>query len=280
MSPRPALVLSLFAALAAASGCDGKIGDAHGSGGSSGTIMPDAQGNLPYVAPTPVAAALPARAWRLTHAEYRKSVKDLTGVDVDTSVFEPEADGGLFVNLSNTNFVRVNLAANYQDAAEQVADTMTDAQLRALAPACTTLAAACKTDFIRGVLTRAYRRPPSAEEITEAGQVFDARRRHRARRGVPVPRRGAGGADVAVLPLPHRDRRRRERRAAELPHHRPRGRVVSFVQRARPGAVRGAAGGRRSGRADERGDVEDQRRCAAGDARGGRSRCARSCSSG
>ena len=117
---------------------------------------------------------LPARAWRLTHAEYRKSVKDLTGVDVDTSVFEPEADGGLFVNLSNTNFVRVNLAANYQDAAEQVADTMTDAQLRALAPACTTLAAACKTDFVRGVLTRAYRRPPRAEEITEVGQVFDA----------------------------------------------------------------------------------------------------------
>ena len=48
-------------------------------------------------------------------------------------MFEPEADGGLFVNLSNTNFVRVNLAGNYQDAAEQVADMMTDAQLRALA---------------------------------------------------------------------------------------------------------------------------------------------------
>ena len=174
MSPRPALVLSLFGALAAAGACNGKIGDPHGSGGTSGTITPDAQGNLPYVAPQPVAAALPARAWRLTHAEYRKSVKDLTGVDVDTSVFEPEADGGLFVNLSNTNFVRVNLAANYQDAAEQVADMMTDAQLRALAPACTTLAAACKTDFVRGVLTRAYRRPPRAEEITEVGQVFDA----------------------------------------------------------------------------------------------------------
>jgi len=171
--PRHALVLSLFGALAAAAACNGQIGDSHGSGGSSGTIMPDAQGNLPYVAPQAVGAALPARTWRLTHSEYRKSVKDLTGIDFDTSVFEPEAEAGLFVNLANTNFVRVNLAANYQDAAEQIADQMTDAQLRAFAPSCTTLAAACKADFIRGLLTRAYRRPPSAEEIADTTSVFD-----------------------------------------------------------------------------------------------------------
>src|SRR5262245_60473876 len=138
-SPRPFPVTGLLAMLALAGACDGKIGDArNGSGGTSGTIpKPDAQGNLPYATPTPVAAALPARTWRLTHVEYKKAVKDVTGIDVDTSLFEPEADRGLFVNLSNTNFVRVNLATNYQDAAEQVADMMTDAQLRALAPACT-----------------------------------------------------------------------------------------------------------------------------------------------
>jgi len=54
--PRHALVLSLFGALAAAAACNGQIGDSHGSGGSSGTIMPDAQGNLPYVAPQAVGA--------------------------------------------------------------------------------------------------------------------------------------------------------------------------------------------------------------------------------
>src|SRR5262245_60275776 len=112
-SPRPLLMLSLFGALAGAAACNGKIGDAKGSGGSSGTITPDGMGNLPYTVPQPVAAALPARTWRLTHVEYRKSVKDLTGVDIDTSVFEAEAEAGLFVNLANTNFVRVNLAANY-----------------------------------------------------------------------------------------------------------------------------------------------------------------------
>jgi hypothetical protein len=47
-------------------------------------------------------------------------VKALTGVDVDTSVFEAEADGGLFVNLSNVNFVRVQLAGNYQNRPRQV----------------------------------------------------------------------------------------------------------------------------------------------------------------
>jgi len=134
---------------------------------------PDAQGNLPYAVAQPVAAALPARAWRLTHAEYRKSVMALTGVAADTSLFEPEADGGLFVNLSNVNFVRVPLAGNYQNTAEQVSDGMTNAQLLALATPCTTLTAACKTDFIRNTLTRAYRRAPSAEETAEAGQVFD-----------------------------------------------------------------------------------------------------------
>jgi hypothetical protein len=169
---RPRFVSSIFAcALAALAGCTGKIGEP--GTGIVGPPKPDAEGNLPYAAPQPVAAALPARAWRLTHAEYRKSVTALTGVDVDTSVFEPEADGGLFVNLSNVNFVRVHLAGNYQDAAEQVSDTMTNAQLLALAAPCASLTATCKTDFIRNTLTRAYRRAPTADEATEAGQIFD-----------------------------------------------------------------------------------------------------------
>jgi hypothetical protein len=171
----PSAPLSVLSVLALAGACTGNIGDAKsGSGGSTGTIKPDAQGNLPYMAPQPAAAALPARAWRLTHAEYRLSVKNVTGIDVDTSLFEPEADSGLFLNLSNVNFVRINLARNYQDAAEQVADMMTDVQLRAVAgAACPALGAGCKADFIRNLLARAYRRTPAADEITEAGSVFD-----------------------------------------------------------------------------------------------------------
>ena len=170
LSPRSFVGLACACVLAAFVGCTGKIGEPGKTGGGIDMPTPDGQGNLPYAAPQPVAAALPARAWRLTHAEYRKSVAALTGVTVDTSVFEPEADGGLFVNLSNVNFVRVQLAGNYQDTAEQVSDGMTNAQLLALATPCTTLTAACKTDFIRNTLTRAYRRVPSADETSEAGK--------------------------------------------------------------------------------------------------------------
>jgi hypothetical protein len=172
--PRQRLVgFASVCALAALAACNGRIGEVGGKGPGTIDPKPDAQGNLPYAPPQPVAAALPARAWRLTHAEYQKSVMALTGVAVDTSVFEPEADGGLFHNLSNVNFVRVQLAGNYQSAAEQVSDTMTSAQLLALAAPCTTLTAACRTDFIRNTLTRAYRRAPSTDETSEAGAIFD-----------------------------------------------------------------------------------------------------------
>ena len=231
--------------------------------------VPDAQGNLPYVAPQPVAAALPARAWRLTHAEYRKSVMALTGVAVDTNLFEPEADGGLFVNLSNVNFVRVQLAGNYQNAAEEVSDAMTNAQLLALATPCTTLTAACKADFIRNTLTRAYRRAPSADETAEAGQIFDLG----GSTGDPVFAFRAVIQSALTSPFfLYRTEigARRRRWRSRVPHHRPGGRDVPVVQPARPAAPRGAARGRRSRRADQRVDAAHQRRRAAGDARGRR----------
>jgi hypothetical protein len=163
----------LVGLLACALACTGTIG-AQGSGGpGTGGAGPDAQGNLPYVAPPPAAAALPARVWRLTHTEYKKSVKDLTGIDVDTTNFEAETDGGMFANISNVNFVRLSLATSYYQTAEQTADTITEAQLRALAAPCGNLTAACKAAFLEGALTRGYRRPPLAEEMTEAGEIFD-----------------------------------------------------------------------------------------------------------
>jgi hypothetical protein len=158
-------------------GCTGKIGQSpttpSGAGGRVSMPTPDSQGNLPYAAPQPAPAALPARAWRLTHAEYRRSVRALTGVEPDTSGFEAEADGGLFSNISNVGFVRLQLAGNYYDAAAQIADTMAETQLRSLAAPCGNLTAACKSDFIRGALTRAYRRAPTAEEVAEMGELFD-----------------------------------------------------------------------------------------------------------
>jgi hypothetical protein len=116
---------------------------------------------------------LPARVWRLTHAEYRAAVKDLLGMDADTSAFEAENDSGIFQNVSNIGLVRTVLAANYDQTAERVADAVSEAQLRALAAPCGNLTSACKADFIRTAAGRAFRRPLSAEESTELGEIFD-----------------------------------------------------------------------------------------------------------
>ena len=54
LSPRPAPVLLIAGALVSRRRLQRQDRRARRlDGGSSGTIMPDAQGNLPYVAPTP-----------------------------------------------------------------------------------------------------------------------------------------------------------------------------------------------------------------------------------
>ena len=174
--PGPAFVgLVLAAALPwCVAACTGQIGQGGpATGGGNDMPLPDAQGNLPYVAPSPADPALPARAWRLTHVEYQKAVEALTGVTLDISVFVPENDAGLFANISNVNFVRLPLATSYYAAAEEAASGMTEARLTALAAPCGSLTTACKADFIRNALARAYRRPATAEETAETGEAFE-----------------------------------------------------------------------------------------------------------
>jgi hypothetical protein len=177
--------LAVGCAIGLGAGCAGKAGgDAppgRGSSGSGGSAVepppkPDSQGNLPYVAPSPVAAGLPARVWRLTHAGYARSVYAFLGVNVDTSDFEAESDSGTFQNVSNIGFVRTSLADSYYRVAEQVADALTEPQLQTLAggaASCSTLTAACKEDFIRSAAARGFRRPASTEDMAELGEIFD-----------------------------------------------------------------------------------------------------------
>ena len=202
----------------------------------AGRSCPTRRETFPTPRPPPVAAALPARAWRLTHAEYRKSVKDVTGVDVDTSAVRA---GGRRrpVRQPVQHQLRPRQPRHELSGRRRAGRGHDDR--RAAARAGADLHDA--SGRVQGRLhpRRADARlPAAAQRRRDRGDRLGVRRhrRHRhRRRDVPVPRRGAGGADVAVLPVPHRDRRRRERGAAELPHHRPRGGVVPFVQRARPG---------------------------------------------
>lgn len=151
-------------------------GSANG-GGSAGTRVddvpaPDGEGNLPYAAPTPGAEALRARTWKLSHAEYARSVAAFLGVTPDVTDLEPEIDNGVYPNMSGSGIVRVALANGYYAKAEQVTDALTTAQLTALSPS-GMLDAGSKSTFLANVIEKALRRPATPAELDAYGSLFD-----------------------------------------------------------------------------------------------------------
>lgn len=143
-----------------------------GSGGTGNVPTPDPEGNLPYAPPAHAAEALPARTWKLTHAQYAKTVQALLGVAVDTSDLEPDLDNGVYPNMSGSHFVRVPLATGYFRKAETLSNGLTTAQLTALVPG-GALTAASKATFLASIIEKAFRRPATTEEITAYGGLFD-----------------------------------------------------------------------------------------------------------
>lgn len=149
-----------------------------GSGGSSeqgASAMPEptASGDLPYAAPPINDTALPARVWRLSHTEYQRSVEAFLGVKIDVADLPGDIDSGVYPNMSGTNFVRVDSAAAYSEVAANVTDGLTSAQLKALIP-CGDTSGACKDDFVRSAVTKAFRRPANTEDTARYAAVFEA----------------------------------------------------------------------------------------------------------
>lgn len=171
------------------SACSGEViepGGARGTAGSTAlppvpppsppgapTPTPGVNGALPYAPSAVTAPEIPARVWRLTHAQYAASVTDFIGVAVDTATFEEENDSGVFQNVSNVGFVRRDLAADYYDAAEKTAGALTESQLRPFAGACGALTAACKAEFLANVARKGFRRAATPEEISDLAGTFD-----------------------------------------------------------------------------------------------------------
>jgi hypothetical protein len=147
-------------------------GSGTGTGGAAGANAPDPGGELPYEPPEAGREALPARTWKLTHVQYRKTVQALLGVTVDTSDLEPDLDNGVYPNMSRSHFVRVPLATGYSRKAAAVAESLTTAELRALVPG-GELAIASKATFLSALLEKAFRRPPDSDELTAYGGIFD-----------------------------------------------------------------------------------------------------------
>lgn len=142
------------------------------SAGTSSVPAPDAEGNLPYAPPAAGPEALRARTWKLSHAEYAKTVQAFLGVAPDTEALESELDNGVYPNMSGSGLVRVPLATDYYAQAETLTNGLSATALAALVPGGQVVAGA-KDAFLASALEKAFRRPPSAEEITEYGTLFD-----------------------------------------------------------------------------------------------------------
>ncbi|HKO47852.1 MAG TPA: DUF1588 domain-containing protein [Polyangiaceae bacterium] len=140
--------------------------------GTNPMPVPTAGASLPYTPAQPSTAGLPARTWLLTPEQYARAVQALLGVAPDISGFDSIPDTGVYPNMSASGVVRVNQAMQYASSAEAVTNALTDAQLRALVP-CGKLETSCKNEFLAASARKAFRRPPSAEDSAQYGEIFD-----------------------------------------------------------------------------------------------------------
>jgi hypothetical protein len=161
------------ASTAGAGGRASQGGQANQAGsGGSGMPLPNADGSLPYAAPEPGPEALRARTWKLSHAEYAKSVRAFLGVVPDIEALESELDNGVYPNMSGSGIVRVPLATDYYAQAETLTNGLSAAAVAALVPGGQATTAA-RDAFLASALERAFRRPPRAEELAAYSELFE-----------------------------------------------------------------------------------------------------------
>lgn len=149
---------------------DTGAGGSTAAGGDGGDGARDATN--PYDEPGEAAPELPARTFRLGHAQYAASVEALVGKSIDTSDLEPELDNGIYRNMSSSGLVRTDLLAEYYAKARQVTDALDTDELARLVPG-HVLDAAHEDDFIEASVKRAFRRPATSAELEAYRELFD-----------------------------------------------------------------------------------------------------------
>lgn len=120
----------------------------------------------------PAPDPLPARTWRLSHAQYARAVQQFLGVIADNSSFQPELDNGVYPNMSGSGLVDAVLAHDYYDSAERIASQVPTHTLAQLAGG--PLTAASKAGFLSAAIRGAFRRPATSEDLQAYGELFDA----------------------------------------------------------------------------------------------------------
>ncbi|MCH9684508.1 MAG: DUF1592 domain-containing protein [Deltaproteobacteria bacterium] len=122
------------------------------------------------------AGSLP-RMVRLTHSQYDNTVRDLLGLDLDSSsVFLPDPLVGGFSNNAESLTVTDRLARDYRRAAEEIAEALGEQPevLSALIPCDAGAGQACADQFIASFGRRAYRRPLTVDEQAAFAAIFAA----------------------------------------------------------------------------------------------------------
>ena len=132
-----------------------------GSGGGVGTTGPD-----PVV--TSCGAPPPSRIWRLSHAQYNRSVAAVLSTTLTPgTAFELESSGSGFRGGADTSYVSSTLARQYFNAAEALAAEAVKTPAKLLP--CTTANpadTACVQAFIAKFGRRLFRAPPSSARQT------------------------------------------------------------------------------------------------------------------
>ncbi len=158
---------------------------AGGAGGAAGSA---ATGGAPVACTTPpVAPRAPLR--RITRFEYNNSTRDLFGVDLRlASALPGEELGSGFGNDADSQSSSRLLIDGYMSVAQQLAKEVTkDAASVTKTAGCDPAGgeASCQQTFLTGYLTRAFRRPATADDLTSYQATFtqgpDAGRRLRER---------------------------------------------------------------------------------------------------
>lgn len=116
------------------------------------------------------------RAARLTHEQYKNTVRDLFGFEEDYSTtFAPDALNGFSFDTSVDLVVDSRLVGQYRTAAEAIAERVAGSEtaLVNLVP-CDDDSPACRDEFIQSFGKKAFRRPLTDAEQGRFAALFDA----------------------------------------------------------------------------------------------------------
>ena len=143
-----------------------------GSAGGGGTGLVSGSGGAALLPITPSGTSSLTRVARLTHIQYENSVHELLGIsDPLAADFAPDAFNGFAFDTSVDHRVDARLGPQYRKLAEELAErAVTDEAIYARIVGCSET---CADAFIASFLSRAFRRPAAAEEVTRFRRLFD-----------------------------------------------------------------------------------------------------------